>query len=103
MKHTKEPWEEGTRGPNQLPIIGAKDTMIAQIARRGEVGNADAKRILLCVNKCAGITDEALQAGIVCNSIQECLQLETMGYRNEYRDGVDTYEGMKIWEESDGE
>lgn len=58
MSHTKEPWVFGTHGQ----IIGSDgkgDTVCLMIG--DEIVEANARRIVACVNACAGISTAALE------------------------------------------
>lgn len=68
MKHSKEPWESlGVRAPQ----IIAEDEVICLMystniaTQKDEKVLANAQRIVVCVNACAGIRTEALDVGIV--------------------------------------
>lgn len=55
---------------------------------------ANAKRIVACVNACAGITNEALEAGIVLDSVklhEAILDQQPSSFFKEY--------GLKVWED----
>ena len=73
MTHTKEPWE--VLGFNFPQIVDAKGcvAMMAPDALM-PIQIANAKRIVACVNACAGITNDALEAGVVRHSIGEFMQ-----------------------------
>ena len=64
MTHTKEPWE--VLGSNFPQIVDAKGC-VAMMAPDAPmpIQIANAKRIVACVNACAGITTEALEKGAV--------------------------------------
>lgn len=69
MKHTKEPWE-AKADPSYYGIVSEICAMEKFIASLGGVCSPDeveanARRIVACVNACAGITNEALEAGVV--------------------------------------
>jgi hypothetical protein len=52
-KHTPTPWQEGTRGPNNCPIIGHKGLMIAMLTNGidfQETTDANAEFIIRAVN-----------------------------------------------------
>jgi hypothetical protein len=78
MKHTKEPWiidSDRRRGANL--IRGDKAKMVAwtiYFDNGSKTELANAKRIVACVNACAGITNEALEAGVVRNVLGEYMQ-----------------------------
>ena len=66
MKHTKEPWEYR----NATRVYGSDGEEVLQMEFT-HIGKArmDARRIVACVNACAGITNEALENGIVMGCI----------------------------------
>jgi hypothetical protein len=73
MKHTKEPWDFlGERAPQ---IIG-EDKVISLMYSENMLSGKDkrllenAKRIVACVNACAGITNEALEAGYIKHLVE---------------------------------
>ncbi len=104
MKHTKEPWRVG----NHCCIVS--DTPIPEVDSVSSVEyygghcicesvtDANAERIIACVNACQGITTEALEADVVSRCINE------VGEEHSYSDGSDIndYLGVKVWEDSDG-
>lgn len=69
MKHTKEPWiidSDRRRGANL--IRGDKAKMVAwtiYFDNGSKTELANAKRIVACVNACAGIRTEALESGLI--------------------------------------
>ena len=73
MKHTKEPWGVGRPSPNGQQVIGNGKGMMIAIANptstQGEV-NANAERIVACINACAGITNDALEAGYIKHLVE---------------------------------
>jgi len=86
MKHTKEPWK----------AIGVDDSYeILDINETYDVAwgidsETNAQRIIRCINACAGITDEALDAGVV-----ESALVHVAGTRKENL----FYGGVKVWED----
>jgi len=95
MKHTKEPWE-AKADPSYYGIIseiyaGDKFIVGSGGVHSPEEMEANTKRIALCVNACAGITNEALEAGY----IQECIDWAKAGeVHNEPK-----FCGVKVFEE----
>ncbi|MFA5526940.1 MAG: hypothetical protein WC992_08955 [Acholeplasmataceae bacterium] len=101
MNHTKEPWEvrefpdgsdcfvtakkEGKMayGPE---IMGDDYTGYGDYERK----KADAKRIVACVNACAGITDAVIEDGIIKKAL--------IAYLGSYDKSV-TWNSMKVWED----
>ena len=58
LTHTPEPWETSVNEDRQWDICEAGGgDMIADLAFRGHEGEADAKRIAVCVNACEGMKD----------------------------------------------
>lgn len=70
MNHTKEPWRVESGDFRALRIFG-QDRYITSLISNSE---ANAKRIVACVNACAGITNEALEAGIVGDVLRNYMQ-----------------------------
>ena len=62
MEHTKEPWEL-RNGHDHTIIISSIDTLRYAIVN-GLDANANAKRIVSCVNACAGISNEVLAGAL---------------------------------------
>jgi len=97
MNHTKEPWEAiGKRAPQIIAegkvIALMYSTTIATSSKDEEV-LANTDRIIACVNACAGITNEALNAGIVLDSVklhEAILDQQPSSFYKEY--------GVKVWE-----
>lgn len=56
-EHTKEPWQI-MRGPNSFDISGEDEIPIAVMVADDDV---NARRIVACVNACAGIDNEMLE------------------------------------------
>jgi hypothetical protein len=83
MNHTKEPWE-ARRDPSYYGIVSEVYAGNKFILSTGGVHSpseqeANAKRIVACVNACEGITDEALEAGVVHSALinlEESLELQ---------------------------
>ncbi len=83
MNHTKEPWE-ARRDPSYYGIVSeiyAGDKFILSIGGVHSPSELEAntKRIVACVNACAGITNEALEAGVVHSALinfEESLELQ---------------------------
>lgn len=83
MKHTKEPWKIAS----DLPVYGiyseSEDRHIVQTINQnnykthgkskentGIQNYIDAERIVSCVNACAGITNEALENGVIKEAME---------------------------------
>lgn len=95
MNHTKEPWHV-TQNPewrNANYRISNKNDNWAAFGQIAYANEANAKRIVACVNACAGITNEALEKGIVLDSVrlhEAILDQQPSSFFNEY--------GVKVWE-----
>ena len=60
-EHTPEPWRVGRRGNDVVGSNGLGDTVAMMIdCDSDEQTHANARRIVTCVNACAGIPDELL-------------------------------------------
>ena len=73
MSHTKEPWYYSE--DNYICQDGVTDAGIAHVlpyddgqrgikSAYGEITEANARRIVACVNACAGVSNEELEAGL---------------------------------------
>jgi hypothetical protein len=64
-EHTKEPWILGTKGMEKGKILAHIDGDLWVIADTNtnlpDAGKADARRIVACVNRCAGIPTDILE------------------------------------------
>jgi hypothetical protein len=98
MNHTKEPWE-ARRDPSYYGIVSEVYAGDKFILGTGGVHSpseleANTKRIVACVNACEGITNEALEAGIVLDSVklhEAILDQQPSSFFKEY--------GLKVWED----
>ena len=98
MNHTKEPWE-AKADPSYYGIVSEIYAMDKFVASLGGVCSPDeveanARRIVACVNACVGITNEALEKGIVLDSVklhEAILDQQPSSFFKEY--------GVKVWEE----
>lgn len=77
MNHTKEPWHvEGYGQMNRITdgkeTVGYIDPIIRARPKIDDIaeGEANARRIVACVNACAGITNEALEAGYIKHLVE---------------------------------
>jgi hypothetical protein len=92
MNHTKEPWYVDRFTDTEIfseskGFVAGTDGL--HVGKKQAEANAD--RIVACVNACAGITNEALEAGF----IQECVDWGKVGkVHNSPR-----FRGIKIFEE----
>jgi hypothetical protein len=83
-EHTKEPWRVEYMGSDEADVIGADDTSI--ICRStGYMSDINARRIVACVNACAGIDTESLEADGYGENWKEIAshRIELMGQRDE--------------------
>lgn len=70
MSHTPEPWalfEVGDRFKHQCPVSSDKTSILTIATEDGTqfgavYNNEDARRIVACVNACAGLETEAIEA-----------------------------------------
>ena len=87
MNHTKEPWykHKGNTG-----IIYGNDGISIAAGHNNDI----ADRIVACVNACAGITNEALDAGVVGGCI-EIVKRQTP----EPDDKIRRWKGVTVFEE----
>lgn len=88
MKHTKEPWY----------VVPVDDMYEIHSDSADVVWSIDsitnAQRIVACVNACTGITNEALEAGVVNDSVklqEAILDQQPSSFFKEY--------GVKVFEE----
>lgn len=65
MSHTKEPWKIGFPPPNGEQTIGDLTGMMVAVTTTGHgvESKENARRIIACVNACAGIPTEQLESG----------------------------------------
>lgn len=98
MKHTKEPWvAEKTLQGRDSSISNRRGKTIAIVYQNENIDGddlANAKRIVACVNACAGITNEALEAGVV----KGCIEI-VGNEANKTKETPDMWMGIKVWEE----
>ena len=62
-EHTKEPWEAVNRGDDYADDIDATNESGHQVTLALSVGKVNARRIVACVNACAGLSNDALDGG----------------------------------------
>lgn len=81
MEHTKEPWEWSEHQFNAPPFEGTLDHECGIYPPDGEIGPVaiasgknDARRIVACVNACAGVTTEELEQGGFVTGLVERLE-----------------------------
>ena len=98
MNHTKEPWvAEKTLQGRDSSISNSRGKTIAIAYQNNNIDGddlANAKRIALCVNACEGITNEALEAGVVDGCI-EIVKNQTP----EPEDGIRRWMNIPVYEE----
>ena len=97
MNHTKEPWE-ARRDPSYYGIVSEVYAGDKFILGTGGVHSpseleANTKRIVACVNACAGITNEALEKGLVSCAV------ENLAQNLPYDDGNFYFDDVKVWED----
>jgi hypothetical protein len=94
MKHTKEPWvAEKTLQGRDSSISDRRGNTIAIAYKNKNIDGddlANAKRIVACVNACAGITGAVIEEGIIKKAL--------VAYLGTY-DRSTTWNGMKVWED----
>jgi hypothetical protein len=95
MNHTKGPWEvfEWDDRQSAIHFISVVSKLTGEMVA-SYLPIADAKRIVACVNACAWVTNEALDAGIVLDSIKlhgAILDQQPSSFFKEY--------GVKVWED----
>ena len=89
MKHTQEPWcVIGV--DNSYEIFSESEDYDVAWSIDSE---ANAERIVACVNACEGITNEALEAGVVACAIDNLSNSLPEGEEQFYFDDV------KVWED----
>ena len=96
MKHTKEPWRVHLLDRRTMIASDAENGYLAETRHihSGDIEEINAKRIVACVNACAGITNEALENGIVLDSVklhEAILEQQPSSFFKEY--------GVKVWED----
>lgn len=91
MKHTKEPWKTYEGNTHE---IFANDGDVIASSEDCHVGHneaaANAQRIVACVNACAEITNEVLEAGIIKKAL--------IAYLGTYDKDV-KLNNVKVWED----
>jgi hypothetical protein len=92
MNHTKEPWvAEKTLQGRDSSISNMRGKTIAIAYQNKNIDGddlANANRIVACVNACEGVTNDALEEGLV----EEAL----VAYFGSY-DRSTTWNGRKVW------
>ena len=94
MNHTREPWVAKKTLQGRNSSISNKRGKTIAIAYKNENIDGDdlanAKRIVACVNACAGITDAVIEEGIIKKAL--------IAYLGSYDKNM-TWNGMKVWED----
>lgn len=64
MSHTKEPWQvyPGRTNRKNIVIENIHGDCVALVMESEDVDEADARRIVACVNACAGVPTKVLEA-----------------------------------------
>ena len=62
-QHTPEPWRTDAKGGFPQDVHDADDNLVAACSE-ANFGDANARRIVVCVNACAGITTENLEDNV---------------------------------------
>ncbi len=72
MNHTKEPWRVHLLDRRTMIASDVDNGYLAETRHihSGDIEQANAQRIVDCVNACAGITSEALQAGYIKHLVE---------------------------------
>ena len=86
MNHTKEPWE--VIAVDDMYEIHSKTAGHEVVWSIDSIANA--QRIALCVNACAGITDAVIEEGIIKKAL--------IAYLGSYDKSM-TWNSMKVWED----
>ncbi len=103
MKHTKEPWKWGQRDIEHESYIFSDKGILIAVCYSHEAISIDEmyknnERITACVNACAGITTEALQAGVIRRLIGRN-RIEKDEHGDEFMNKNPEFMGVEIWEE----
>ena len=92
-EHTPEPWRIGTPPPNGEQTIGNEKGLMVAVATTGHgvSSKANARRIVACVNACAGMTNEQIDnvcmiSGSLLNRFGE--QMAYLGQVEKQRDDL---------------
>lgn len=88
--HTKEPWIVA-HGSGTLIIVDGRVPAIAMTIGDGQEANA--RRIVACVNACAGIETERLSHGVVLENAQR-VALERWDFKAQRDDILAIVEGI---------
>lgn len=72
-KHSPEPWAEDAVG------FGVRDATGRDIWLIDDIDPEDRRRIVACVNACAGLSTEALEAGHLAKALEAAKRATTWG------------------------
>ena len=122
MKHSKEPWEAGrllitsqtkkwsqeekqrTDAIEKLQVFSNFSELDQGRSRErvtvceGFNAEANAKRIALCVSKCAGITNEALEENVIHDSIMLAQKMFDERFEQVTQKKDQMFNLVKVWE-----
>lgn len=101
MNHTKEPWKIINTGHGGIGVIeGDNHIFVAGVdGRTAQEIMANTNRIVACVNACAGITDEALEAGIVYECVEKECERWVHDENYHYEEKDFEWHNTKVWED----
>ena len=93
MTHTPTPWKfrvyTSPWGHRTLNVISEEETVIATVHWQGNDADANAERIVACVNACDGLSNEVLNSKHKkYDAFFEAMELQTQ--RDELRDTLGT-------------
>ena len=101
MTHTPTPWTINKEANRGRSIDGGKHAEIATcwlcVGSTGKEMEANAARIVACVNACDGISNEALDAGVIAELVQ-ALKI-ARGYVKDTSNGLDISEYTEMAKE----
>jgi len=93
--HTKEPWHTG-KGMLQLNIYDVDSHGVATALQHRIEAEANARRIVACVNACAGISNEQLEDGKLDVFLQALHIRELEAQNKELREAATAYKNRVI-------
>ena len=82
-KHTPEPWDIGVSADNGLPCVDKVGSVFVEICEcwggvddkeETEQSQANARRIVACINACAGIPTHELELAATRKTAWNCLE-----------------------------
>lgn len=102
MEHTKEPWRVHLLDRRTMIASDVENGYLAETRHihSGDIEEINAKRIVACVNACAGITNEALENGLIEHLLNDAYMrtLNPFDPNPQNKQGM-TYLGKPIFEE----